>query len=224
KIRDITEEDKGIYHCTVNTSPIKHKVVTLHVKVPARINHETSSNDTTIREGDTTSLFCNATGTPEPQIKWKFIPSDPAKRGQTINSTGSMLIISNATRDLDGKYECTAENLPNSQAVKRIKLTVQFPPEIFLSTKKLGQTIGRETILECKVRANPHLMNVWMKVGNGTTITPTDRLKVDIFQQSGPEILLSLRIRDLKQTDYGPYDCIAENNLGIANDTMILYG
>lgn len=32
QIRDIRSDDQGQYRCTINTSPVKSKVITLHVK------------------------------------------------------------------------------------------------------------------------------------------------------------------------------------------------
>ncbi|KAI0235537.1 hypothetical protein LSAT2_013939 [Lamellibrachia satsuma] len=80
-IREVTWDDRGEYRCTINTNPVRSKLVVLHVKVPATIIDELSSDDVIVKEGDTVMLVCNVTGIPKPTVTWYRQP---------VNSKGIM--------------------------------------------------------------------------------------------------------------------------------------
>lgn len=40
------------------------------------------------------------------------------------------------------------------------------PPEVKLPNKRIGQDLGKETILECVVTANPQAMGIWRRNGD----------------------------------------------------------
>jgi hypothetical protein len=222
QIRDIRWEDQGQYRCTINTSPVKSKVIMLHVKVPATIIDELSSDDVTVQEGDTVILICNVSGVPQPEVVWYRRPaiSKTAER-ERISYTGEMIIIRNVSRYCDDIYECVASNGVPPSVSRQMRVSVEFAPEITMPNRRLGQQRGRETILECFINAFPHVANFWEK--DGRRITSSAKHRIEAYDEGDHTLVLSLRIHEIEQSDYGEYRCVASNTLGTDQETMYLY-
>ena len=73
--------------------------------------------DQFIIESHNVSLFCNASGTPQPRVFWINVAS-----GQRTNS--SVLEFTNIDGSEAGKYRCEASNECGS-AVEAVNITVQ---------------------------------------------------------------------------------------------------
>ena len=82
--------------------------------MPASIQ---SIEDQFFIESHSTSLFCNASGTPQPTVFWINVAS-----GQRTNS--SLLEFTNINRSEAGEYRCEASNECGS-AVEAVNITVQ---------------------------------------------------------------------------------------------------
>ena len=82
--------------------------------MPASIQ---SIEDQFIIESDNASLFCYASGTPQPTVLWINVAS-----GQRTNS--SVLEFTNINRSEAGEYRCEASNECGS-AVEVVNITVQ---------------------------------------------------------------------------------------------------
>lgn len=244
-IHDVKYSDAGKYVCQINTKPVKTKTVMLHVLVPPKIDADLSSNDIITREGQTVTLTCNVSGIPPPVVHWFRRPLDAAlannkeklepskqtyyhrpsctytfhKTGVGMN--GEFLIIHNISRYCDGLYECVAFNDVPPAVTKEIKVEVEFPPEIDLHTRKIGQSPGRETILECQITAFPMNLLVW-RFNNQDLLTSTKH-RVEIYNDGNHRVTLSLRVLDITYADYGNYTCFAQNKLGTDEDVMLLY-
>lgn len=100
---------------------------------------------------------------------------------------------------------------------------VLVPPEVTMTTTKLGQFRGKETVLECTIHASPFSIFKWER--NGEQIeTSTGKYRLDLYDD-GPHIKkLSLQIFSLSADQYGQYTCYAKNIYGTDRETMILYG
>jgi len=86
----------------------------------------------------------------------------------------------------------------------------------------MGQALGRETILECIITAYPQAVNYWQK--DARRVTSSAKYRVDAYDEEDNTVVLSLRIHDIEQADYGEYTCVAANALGDDQETMYLYG
>lgn len=156
-IRNVNLSDSGVYLCQINTNPVKSKKIHLHINEPPLILE--TSGDQTVREGDTVSLWCRVSGIPYPKITWyRKFATEPKEE---IGSSGEELKIHNISRYCEDVYECVADNGIEREASREMKVTVQFPPEVQLYTDRMGQYKERETILDCRITANPHGYEVW---------------------------------------------------------------
>ncbi|ESO11748.1 hypothetical protein HELRODRAFT_71271, partial [Helobdella robusta] len=136
-------------------------------------------------------------------------------RGPTLN-------FIKISRICEGTYQCHASNGIGENAVRQTTVKVHFRPEIHLPTLRIGQTLGRHTILECTVTASPIGLTVWQR--NRSTLSNDGKTEIELYNEKLHTITLSLRIKNLSRTDYGYYNCVAQNILGSENKTVELFG
>ncbi|XP_050414939.1 opioid-binding protein/cell adhesion molecule homolog isoform X2 [Patella vulgata] len=221
QIQGVKYGDQGIYTCQVNTNPMKEQTVVLNVIVPPRIIGTYTPSHIVTKEGRSVSLICNVTGIPRPTVTWYRKPSSEGQDKERIGFKGEELVIHNVTRYCGGIYECLADNNVPPAVKKEIRVDVEFQPEIRLPTKRIGQSKGRETILECVVTAFPHAVSVWQF--RGRELSNSWKYRIEVFEEGMYTKTLSLRIVQLDERDYGIYMCVASNSLGKITDTMELY-
>ncbi|XP_062579733.1 lachesin-like isoform X2 [Saccostrea cucullata] len=218
-IHGVELSDAGKYMCQINTVPVKIKYVVLSVHEPPTIIPELSSpHKVTAKEGDTIQLVCNVTGVPTPTVTWYSRNHDNMK---VVGYDGMVLQIRNISRYCDDLYKCTANNSVQPPASRKITVTVQFPPEIHLTNRKIKQRLGKETILDCKVTANPQVYSAWTK--DGIPIQNDEKFKIDLYEEYKNTVILSLKISDIQESDFGAYRCEAQNELGRDYQDTFLY-
>ncbi|XP_062573755.1 opioid-binding protein/cell adhesion molecule homolog isoform X3 [Saccostrea cucullata] len=150
----------------------------------------------------------------------QVIGHDPVvNNGVGIN--GEILIIHNVSRYCDGIYECVAFNDVPPAVNRVMSVMVEFPPEVWLDNRRLGQSVGKETILECKVTAFPQAVSAWRFQSN--FLSNSHKHRIDIYQDKGHTIILSLRIMNITKEDFGQYSCYASNAFGEDEEAMTLY-
>lgn len=216
-IRNISFEDRGFYNCVINTAPFPSvNRVHLHVIVPPRIIGSVAHTPVVVREGETVTLVCNATGYPLPKIHWF--------RDRKTNVTdlpGDTLVIRNITRHCAGEYQCRANNGLPMEDTREFKVEVHFAPEVNMLLPRLGITLGSETVLQCSCSSSPIGVCVWKKDGRDLRIS--GKYELNPYNDDPETITLSLTISHIKEEDLGRYECHAQNELGEDSDYTDLY-
>ena len=65
-------------------------------------------------------------------------------------------------------------------------------PEITLPNRRIGQSRGLQTILECVITAYPQAVSYWEK--DGRTVTGSNKHKIEVYDESdNAKVTLSLR-------------------------------
>ncbi|KAH9508623.1 Dynein assembly factor 4, axonemal [Bulinus truncatus] len=164
-IRNVSLLDEGLYKCQINTAPIGTKKVHLIVQEPPQLIDYTQPTDVEKAEGGEVRLFCNATGSPQPTIKWYRIFKKRNLHREHISNEGEFLYIKNLTKHCADYYECVAENDVNPSTSQTFKVTVLYPPIVTLYNDRLSQHLGKDTALECYVTASPQGTAGWKHAG-----------------------------------------------------------
>ncbi|CAG5122880.1 unnamed protein product, partial [Candidula unifasciata] len=123
-LRNVSVTDAGVYKCQINTDPVGTKKINLVVTEPPRIIDHTMPTDIEKPEGEMVELFCNATGTPQPEISWYRLHKKGNGVRERVGQTGESLVIHNISRMCGDTYECVASNGVEPAASQTFKVTV----------------------------------------------------------------------------------------------------
>ncbi|NWI20986.1 OBCAM protein, partial [Crypturellus soui] len=241
QIHDVDVYDEGPYTCSVQTdNHPKTSRVHLIVQVPPQIVN--ISSDVTVNEGSGVTLMCLAFGRPEPTVTWRHLsgkgesswglgngirggergPLGSTRRprltaGLGFVSEDEYLEITGITREQSGEYECSAANDVAVPDVRKVKVTVNYPPFIS-NAKNTGASVGQKGILQCEASAVPVAEFQWFKedtrLANG----------LDGVRIENKGRMSTLTFFNVSEKDYGNYTCVATNKLGNTNASIILYG
>ncbi|XP_022905096.1 limbic system-associated membrane protein-like [Onthophagus taurus] len=223
-IREVKETDRGWYMCQINTDPMIYQIAYLDVIVPPDIIDYQTSNDITVQEGSNVTLRCMAKGSPNPTILWRREDGRPIHLGQNheVNSVeGPVLNINKASRQQMGPYLCIASNKVPPSVSKRIHLTVQFPPAIWIQYQLIGAYDGQQVSLECQSEAFPKSISYWTR-DKADILAFNDKYE-PIIEHTFYKVFMKLVIKKLEATDYGIYKCVSKNSLGETDGTINVY-
>ncbi|KAJ6650559.1 hypothetical protein lerEdw1_005956 [Lerista edwardsae] len=136
---------------------------------------------------------------------------------QGFISEDEFLEITGITREQSGEYECTAINDVAAPDIRRVKVTVNYPPSIS-HAKNTGASVGQKGILRCEASAVPVAEFQWFKeetrLANG----------LDGVRIENKGRMSTLTFFNVSEKDYGNYTCVAINKLGNTNASIILFG
>ncbi|XP_048199589.1 neurotrimin isoform X2 [Perognathus longimembris pacificus] len=211
EIQNVDVYDEGPYTCSVQTdNHPKTSRVHLIVQVSPKIVE--ISSDISINEGNNISLTCIATGRPEPTVTWRHI----SPKAVGFVSEDEYLEIQGITREQSGDYECSASNDVAAPVVRRVKVTVNYPP--FISeAKSTGVPVGQKGTLQCEASAVPSAEFQWFK-DDKRLIEGKKGVKVE-----NRPFLSKLIFFNVSEHDYGNYTCVASNKLGHTNASITLF-
>lgn len=177
----------------------------------------------TIIEGETASIQCSATGKPPPAYQWIKLREKQdlavTDRFEVKKLTGD-LIMNRVEFNDDGLYKCRAENSVGF-AETTVQINVLVRPRIF-EFINVTSPIKSQTEIICKAHGRPSPKITFRKLSNREPFTigsqmqdPRITLEEYVVQEKG-ETHGKLIITNLSRTDDGLYECIAQNNAGIA--------
>ncbi|XP_049817079.1 neurotrimin isoform X2 [Aethina tumida] len=225
-ISNVQEEDKGRYMCQINTVTAKTQFGYLHVVVPPNIDDSLSSSDVIVREGANETLTCKATGFPQPSVKWKRDDNSKITINKTLTVTdweGETLELTRISRLDMGAYLCIASNGVPPTVSKRIKVSVDFPPMLWIPHQLVGAPLAYSVTLECFTEAHPSSLNYWTRE-DGQMIHESRKYHAEnIIGTPAYKTHMRLTINNIHQNDYGTYKCVAKNPRGETDGTIRLY-
>uniref|UniRef100_G1QAU5 Ig-like domain-containing protein n=1 Tax=Myotis lucifugus TaxID=59463 RepID=G1QAU5_MYOLU len=136
--------------------------------------------------------------------------------GQGFVSEDEYLEISDIKRDQSGEYECSALNDVAAPDVRKVKITVNYPPYIS-KAKNMGVSVGQKGILSCEASAVPNAEFQWFREDTRLA-TGLDGVRIENKGR-----ISTLTFFNVSEKDYGNYTCVATNKLGNTNTSITLY-
>lgn len=221
QIRDIQEEDAGMYQCAVLISSINKKTgnVELVVRMPPVIS-DNSTRSIIKSEGEQARLECYASGFPKPRVSWRrqnnaVLPTGgPTYRGNVIE-------IPFIKKEHRGTYFCVAENFVKKGARRNIAVEVEFSPVVTATRPRVGQAPFHDMDLECKVEAFPAPAVSWHK--DNFQLTNNQHYRISNFATADELTITTLRVITVEKKQYGQFTCRAANKLGVSEAKVELF-
>ncbi|MEQ2171805.1 hypothetical protein GOODEAATRI_014416, partial [Goodea atripinnis] len=108
----VTRSDAGNYTCIASNSLQGEIRALVTLTVAVYIRFKVEPDNTTVYQGHTAVLHCQASGDPEPHIHWmvKDKALDITKNGRIQKMPNGSLIIRDVTTDDTGRYTCVVGN------------------------------------------------------------------------------------------------------------------
>ncbi|XP_048016092.1 neural cell adhesion molecule 1b isoform X7 [Megalobrama amblycephala] len=220
---DVTKLDEGDYTCIARNKAgeSKHEL-SLKVFVQPKITYLESQTTTEMEERVT--LTCEATGDPTPTITWSFgtrvfTEGEQEHQKRIYQSPdGDVLVRSDArvssltlkyAQYTDaGEYLCTARNAIGETS-QPVNLEVRYAPKI-LGSVTVYTWEGNPANISCEVLAHPSDVSItWLRDGLQLPNVNTSNIKIYNMPSAS-----YLEVNPESQSDFGPYNCTASNEIG----------
>ncbi|XP_068233865.1 hemicentin-1-like [Palaemon carinicauda] len=225
-IKELDEEDSGLYRCTVNFGEDQK----INADVPVKIEKAPYFTDNftktlTVTEGDAISIDCQPGGSPKPDVYWERLNQElPYYGGKFFKS--NQFDIPHIEREHRGHYVCYADNSIGDPATSHIILEIQFSPHVRVSNKKMFVTPKGKAVINCSVEAHPAADLSWFK-DNIEILGDSNRQVEQVeFVKEGEEPVMginsTLTIREVGVDDLGTYTCRSVNTIGKTEQTVEL--
>ncbi|BFZ17029.1 hypothetical protein BsWGS_20067 [Bradybaena similaris] len=191
-----------------------------HTASPPKITQAPKNKK--VAEDGTVSFICKASGNPAPAFHWE-------RGGKKINDRRQRFEISDAPHITvlrikqakagkdDGTFTCVANNgLGEAKSDASLKIypkvdgVDEFPsgyPRIETHPKLRSVEKDRSVLLQCDVKGDPKPTIAWLK--DGFPVDDTDP-RIQILETG------YLQIRNSQESDEATYECVAENEWGVA--------
>ncbi|XP_053891072.1 neural cell adhesion molecule L1-like protein isoform X3 [Malaclemys terrapin pileata] len=222
KIEQVSAADEGTYECTASNSVGKAKhEFQVHVEEPPRWIKKPTSDVYSIES--TALLLCEATGKPEPTIKWKRNGMPIDKRTYRGRVSAGEISITNLQLQDSAVYQCEATNKHGTILATANVNVLNIAPLVLTSdSEDYATVVGFNAFLHCQVFASPPAVIIWMR---DDSTMPLEGLRYTVYENG------TLEIRETKKEDSGSYTCWVTNlvgksaitaNLGIRDATKLV--
>ncbi|XP_024051458.1 neural cell adhesion molecule L1-like protein [Terrapene carolina triunguis] len=222
KIEEVSAADEGTYECTASNSVGKAKhEFQVHVEEPPRWIKKPTSDVYSIES--TALLLCEATGKPEPTIKWKLNGMPIDKRTYRGRVSAGEISITNLQLQDSAVYQCEATNKHGTILANANMNVLNIAPLVLTSdSEDYATVVGFNAFLHCQVFASPPAVIIWMR---DDSTMPLEGLRYTVYENG------TLEIRETKKEDSGSYTCWVTNlvgksaitaNLGIRDATKLV--
>lgn len=204
-IKHVNFEDEGTYTCEASNGVGDANSYSISLQVMAVPYFTVEPEIITAAEDETVEFRCEASGVPEPEIKWihngKPISEAPANERRKV--TANSIIIEKLKKKDTGNYGCNATN-SLGYVYKDVYVNVlALEPEITQPPSDQATVEGKTVRITCLVFGAPKPIVKWAR--NGQELTG-GRYKI---LDSG-----ALEIENIIFLDAGNYVCHASNKFG----------
>lgn len=235
QIRNIQQEDKGVYICKPNIFALGlsvDHVINVIVTVIPVFSMPIAISPTTPKEGDHMMMTCRADGIPEP--KYTFNKKDPSGVWvPVLEDSHGEYRIQNVTRTDDGDYQCVAVN-KGGQAVSNTVLNVGIPPKIEAQSQPKEDQENNRMAMDCVAVGKPAPSLSWRRKDNDYEYSASTNSDEGVYvdeSASEQELdeqtklfrkMLTLVIPRLQASNAGKYVCEATNSAGRSSADFVI--
>ncbi|XP_076248599.1 peroxidasin [Calliopsis andreniformis] len=176
----------------------------------------TGPQDVEVRIGGTITFTCEVVGNPTPEIKWMRDSNEVSPDGDRyIIQDDGTLVITDATEQDTGEYECLAKSEMGSTKSRSARAVISVPPSLKFTQLPESQTVqvGTDVSLTCRVDGRPTPKIQWWR--DNQQLSVGGRIAIE----DGGNVL---RILTAKESDSARYVCRARNSNGYAETSADL--
>ncbi|XP_076332290.1 nephrin-like isoform X2 [Tachypleus tridentatus] len=226
RITNVTRTDSGRYKCeATNDEGASETTIILNVLYSATISKVTQV--TMVEQNTNAYLECVAGANPitDSMIFWRRFDFDMNRTKQYLEDGHSFLTIYNVSQEDSGAFECVADNGIGPKHLKKSYLVVKHKPIIHNSSPllKSASEKGETAKIICRANGAPNVTFTWSHEGATVSgsVKPgkyfTGVSKIDLITWES-----ILYVKDVKNHDYGVYECVARNDLGFDSIKIVL--
>ncbi|XP_077198561.1 neural cell adhesion molecule 2 isoform X8 [Paroedura picta] len=211
-------EDAGIYRCQATDSRGRTLEATVVLEIFQKLTFQDISSPQEFVQGEDAQVICRVTSSPAPIVSWLYQNEEVSNIADNRFAVlpNNNLQIFKINKSHEGVYRCEGRVEARGEIDFRdIIVIVNVPPAITLLQKSFNATAdrGEAVTLFCRASGSPEPEISWYRKGK-----LTEENEKYILRGSSTE----LTIRDIKNTDAGPYNCEAKNKAGkVMNQTFL---
>ena len=221
-IKNVTRYHQGNYTCIV-TSHVASSNFTATMAVKASPLWVVKPLDRHVISGSAVLFDCQASGYPQPVIRWKFMRSQnplmgPESESVSILSSPQIHVLENgslAIRSVEvsnqGLYICDASNGVSQPRETSAKLFVHSVPQLRFEQKQIIIRKSSSAEFQCSGSGSAPLTILWLK--NGVPLNSIDRYIVREEFRSGEKVS-NIVINNSVRNDTAIFTCLAINLFG----------
>ena len=187
-------------------------------------------------------------------VSWRRAGFDMDGRTEQSTGIGTAyLSVSSVTRNDTGPFECVANNGIGGESIERTWLVVKCKVSSCANSAPIGRPSncfrflslfvgcvdkpvmddspqlmkaagdeGQLAKLVCRAQGAPNISFGWSR--EGTPLTPSDKYSFSTRQVDIVTWESTLEVGSVRSRDYGLYDCVARNEMGINTAKVVLSG
>ncbi|XP_062478110.1 neural cell adhesion molecule 2 isoform X2 [Pezoporus occidentalis] len=211
-------EDAGIYRCQASDAEGQTQEATVVLEIYQKLTFQDIVSPQEFRQGEDAEVVCHVTSSPAPVVSWLYQNEEVttiADNRFAVLANNNLQIL-NINKSDEGVYRCEGRVEARGEIDFRdIIVIVNVPPAITLLQKSFNATAdrGEAITLFCRATGSPPPEISWYR--NGKLIEENEKY---MLRGSNTE----LTIRDIKNTDAGPYVCNSKNKAGNDKKQTIL--
>lgn len=193
----------GRYICGARNMVAERYAPAMELVVRSSVTMIEIPKQTRVRQGQTAIFRCQADGAQS--IHWERGYGEGDLDFSRMKVDQGQLTIQSARISDAGTYVCHVPNTGDYNAT----LTVDSPPSFVQTPRDLTEEVGQVATFRCLAQGHPKPSIYW-ELPNKTPVFPSDSdkdQKYTVYPDG------SLRIKDLKTTDEGKYQCTAHSSI-----------
>ncbi|XP_042211178.1 Down syndrome cell adhesion molecule-like protein Dscam2 isoform X1 [Homarus americanus] len=187
-IPNLSAAHAGNYTCqATNAARTVTYTAPLTVSVPPRWVSE--PEDQSVPRGGNALIHCQTEGFPPPKVLWrKAHGTSPGVYRDLLGTSGvqqltnGSLLLSQVTKDSEGRYLCEATNGIGAGLSKVVQLSVNAPPRFSLQGTNVSVGTGSLAMLRCPVTGDQPMKLSWHK--DGRLVMPSESYRHELREST----------------------------------------